>query len=104
MREFLHVDDMAAATVHVMNLDPANWQAHTRPMLSHINVSTGIDCSIRELSETIAEVTDFTVHLTFDTSKPDGTPQKTAGCIQTQIPGLDPKNYFQGTGQWDDPA
>jgi GDP-L-fucose synthase len=75
-REFLHVDDMAAATVHVMNLDPATYQAHTQPMLSHINVGTGIDCTIRELAQTIARVTGFTGRLTFDTTKPDGTPRK----------------------------
>ncbi|WP_024335050.1 GDP-L-fucose synthase [Desulfotignum balticum] len=76
MREFLHVDDMAAATVHVMNLDPATYQSHTQPMLSHINVGTGIDCTIRELAQTIARVTGFTGRLTFDTTKPDGTPRK----------------------------
>jgi len=75
-REFLHVDDMSAATVHVMNLDAATWQAHTQPMLSHINVGTGVDCTIRKLAETIARVTGFTGRLTFDTTKPDGTPRK----------------------------
>jgi GDP-L-fucose synthase len=75
-REFLHVDDMAAATVHVMNLDADTYQAHTQPMLSHINVGTGIDCTIRELAQTIAKVTGFTGRLTFDTTKPDGTPRK----------------------------
>jgi GDP-L-fucose synthase len=76
MREFLHVDDMAAATVHIMNLDSATYQAHTQPMLSHINVGTGVDCTIRELAQTIAKVTGFTGRLTFDTTKPDGTPRK----------------------------
>ncbi|UQY34087.1 GDP-L-fucose synthase [Pseudomonas fulva] len=76
MREFLHVDDMAAASVHVMNLDEATYQAHTQPMLSHINVGTGQDCTIRELAETIARVTEFQGRLTFDASKPDGTPRK----------------------------
>ena len=76
MREFLHVDDMAAASAHVMNLDAATWQAHTQPMLSHINVGTGVDCTIRELAHTIAKVTGFTGRLTFDTTKPDGTPRK----------------------------
>jgi GDP-L-fucose synthase len=76
MREFLHVDDMAAATVHVMNLDADTYQAHTQPMLSHINVGTGLDCTIRELAQTIAKVTGFTGRLTFDTTKPDGTPRK----------------------------
>lgn len=76
MREFLHVDDMAAACVHVMNLDPDSYQAQTRPMLSHINVGTGVDCTIRELAETMAGVTGFAGKLTFDTGKPDGTPRK----------------------------
>lgn len=76
MREFLHVDDMAAASVHVMNLDEAIYQANTQPMLSHINVGTGQDCTIRELAETIARVTEFQGRLAFDASKPDGTPRK----------------------------
>ncbi len=75
-REFLHVDDMAAACVHVMELDPAVYQAHTRPMLSHINVGTGQDVTIRELAETIARVTGFGGELVFDPSRPDGTPRK----------------------------
>ncbi len=75
-REFLHVDDMAAACVHVMELDDATYQAHTQPMLSHINVGTGVDCSIRELAETIARVTEYQGKLVFDSSKPDGTPRK----------------------------
>ncbi|MCC5809416.1 MAG: GDP-L-fucose synthase [Ectothiorhodospiraceae bacterium] len=76
MREFLHVDDMAAASVHVMELDAETYRAHTQPMLSHINVGTGVDCTIRELAETVARVTGFAGRLTFDTSKPDGTPRK----------------------------
>ena len=76
MREFLHVDDMAAASVYVMNLEKAIYDEHTEPMLSHINVGTGMDCAIRELAETIAKVTGFQGKLKFDTSKPDGTPRK----------------------------
>ncbi|MCQ4323111.1 NAD-dependent epimerase/dehydratase family protein, partial [Stutzerimonas stutzeri] len=75
-REFLHVDDMAAASVHVMELDDETYQAHTQPMLSHINVGTGVDCSIRELAQTIARVTEYQGELKFDSSKPDGTPRK----------------------------
>lgn len=75
-REFLHVDDMAAACVHVMGLDAAVLSAHTRPMHSHINVGTGVDCTIRELAETVAKVTGFKGRLTFDSSKLDGTPRK----------------------------
>lgn len=76
MREFLHVQDMAAASVHVMNLDSAIYETNTQPMLSHINVGTGEDCTIRELAETLAEVTGFEGKLVFDSSKPDGAPRK----------------------------
>lgn len=76
MREFLHVDDMAAASIHVMELDDETFKANTQPMLSHINVGTGIDCTIRELAETVAKVTGFTGRLEFDAAKPDGTPRK----------------------------
>lgn len=76
LREFLHVDDMAAASVFVMQLDEATYRAHTQPMLSHINVGSGVDCSIRELAETIARVTGYTGRIAFDASKPDGTPRK----------------------------
>ncbi len=76
MREFLHVDDMAAASVHVMELDSETYQAHTEPTLSHINVGTGQDCTIRELAETISKVTNFKGRLSFDSSKPDGAPRK----------------------------
>lgn len=76
MREFLHVDDMAAASIHVMELDVITFKANTQQMLSHINVGTGIDCTIRELAETVAKVTGFTGRLEFDTTKPDGTPRK----------------------------
>ncbi|XOV89459.1 MAG: GDP-L-fucose synthase family protein [Pseudomonadota bacterium] len=76
MREFLHVDDMAAASVFVMELDDQTYQSHTDSMLSHINVGTGVDCTIRELAETIARVTKFEGAVTFDTTKPDGTMRK----------------------------
>lgn len=76
MREFMHVDDMAAASVYVMNLPADAYTAHVQPMLSHINVGTGVDCSIRELAEAMAVVTNFKGKLVFDTSKPDGTPRK----------------------------
>jgi len=75
-REFLHVDDMASASVHVMELPVEVYRAHTQPMLSHINVGTGVDCTIRELAETIAKVTGFTGHLVWDHTKPDGAPRK----------------------------
>ncbi|MDW3056453.1 GDP-L-fucose synthase [Vibrio sp. 1978] len=76
MREFLYVDDMAAASIHVMELDKTTYEANTEPMLSHINVGTGIDCTIREMAETMAKVVGFEGEITFDTTKPDGTPRK----------------------------
>jgi len=76
MREFLYVDDMAAASVHVLLLDEQSYTANTEPMLSHINVGTGVDCTIRELAETMQRVVGFEGKLVFDTTKPDGTPRK----------------------------
>jgi len=76
MREFLHVNDMAAASIHVMNLPSDIYQTYTEPMLSHINVGTGEDCTIRELAETMAKVVGFEGRVVFDSSKPDGTPRK----------------------------
>lgn len=76
MREFLHVDDMAEASLFVMDLDKAIYDRETRPMLSHINVGTGRDITIRDLAETIARVTGFRGRITFDATKPDGTPRK----------------------------
>jgi GDP-L-fucose synthase len=75
-REFLHVDDMAAASVHVMNLEPEVYGTHTEPMMSHINVGTGEDVAISELAETIADVVGFRGEIRFDPTKPDGTPRK----------------------------
>ncbi|EKH6497957.1 GDP-L-fucose synthase [Providencia rettgeri] len=76
MREFLYVDDMAAASVYVMELDKKTYQENTQPMLSHINVGTGVDCTIREMAETIAKVVGFKGQIIFDSNKPDGTPRK----------------------------
>jgi len=75
-REFLYVDDMAAASVHVMQLDPAVYRAHTSEMLSHINVGFGSDVTIAELAQTVATAVGYEGSITFDTSKPDGTPRK----------------------------
>ena len=76
LREFLHVDDMARACVHIMNMSPDAHQAVTKPRLSHINVGTGKDCSIAELAGLIKEVTGYEGDIVYDTSKPDGTPRK----------------------------
>ncbi|WP_064791782.1 GDP-L-fucose synthase [Shewanella woodyi] len=76
MREFLYVEDMAAASIHVMNLELSTYGANTEPMLSHINVGTGVDCTIQELVETVARVVGYTGDIIFDVTKPDGTPRK----------------------------
>lgn len=76
MREFLCVDDMAAASIYVMELSSDVYQVNTQPMLSHINVGTGEDCTIREMAETMAKVVGFDGEIVFDSSKPDGTPRK----------------------------
>lgn len=75
-REFLYVDDMAAASVHVMNLCGDEYQQLTNPRMSHINVGTGVDCSIAKLAECMRDVVGFEGDITYDTSKPDGTPRK----------------------------
>ncbi|PPC74958.1 GDP-fucose synthetase [Pokkaliibacter plantistimulans] len=76
MREFLFVDDMAEASVFVMELADDIYTTHTRPMISHINVGTGVDCTIKELAQTIARVTGYEGMVVFDANKPDGTPRK----------------------------
>ena len=76
MREFLHVDDMAEASLFVLNLDKATYDAETEEMLSHINVGTGTDVTILEVAQIIADVVGFKGQITCDTSKPDGTMRK----------------------------
>ena len=76
MREFLYVDDMAEASLFVHNLDHAIYAENTKLMLSHINVGTGVDVTIKELAQTIKDVVGFNGELIFDTSKPDGTIRK----------------------------
>lgn len=75
-REFLYVDDMADASVHVMELERSIYDSNTTPMLSHINVGTGEDVTIREVAELISKVVGYQGDIEFDTSKPDGTPRK----------------------------
>lgn len=76
MREFLYVDDMAKASLHVHNLDKDMWEKHTQAMCSHINVGTGVDVSIKDLAETIKKIVGFKGRLVFDKTKPDGSPRK----------------------------
>ena len=90
MREFLHVDDMAAASIHVIQLDTDSYEANTKPMLSHINVGTGEDCTIRELAETMSKVVGYTGNIVFDSSKPDGTPRKLMDVSRLKALGWEP--------------
>ena len=76
MREFLYVDDMAAACVHVMNLPKASYERHTQPMLSHINVGYGSDLTIADLTRNVVDTVGYAGQIRFDASKPDGTPRK----------------------------
>ena len=75
-REFLYVDDMAAASVFVMNLPQATYQQHTQPMLSHINVGFGSDVTIAELAQAVGQTVGYQGTIEFDSSKPDGAPRK----------------------------
>jgi len=76
MREFLYIDDMAAASLFVLELDEKIYQANTKSMLSHINVGTGKDITIRETAEIMKDVVGYTGKIIFDTTKPDGAPRK----------------------------
>jgi GDP-L-fucose synthase len=76
MREFLYVDDMAAASIFVMELEKQIYDQYTEPMQSHINVGFGSDVTIKELAEMIGQTVGYQGKITFDPSKPDGTPKK----------------------------
>lgn len=91
MREFLHVDDMAAACLHVMELDIERYQSCTTPMLSHLNVGTGDDVTVRELAETIQSVVGYQGQISWDSSKPDGTPRKLMNTSKLKSLGWQPK-------------
>jgi GDP-L-fucose synthase len=90
-REFLYVDDMARACVHVMNLDQEIYDQHTEPMCSHINVGTGTDLTIQELAETIKSVVGYEGGITFDPTKPDGSPRKLMDSRRVNGLGWKPK-------------
>ena len=90
-REFLYIDDMAAASVYVMNLPKAIYAEHTQPMLSHINVGYGNDITIKELAEAIGRAVGYTGAITFDPSKPDGAPRKLMDSTRLNSLGWKPK-------------
>ena len=90
-REFLYVDDMAAASIYVMNLDKPVYDAHTEPMQSHINVGYGEDVTIRELAEAVGRSVGYKGEIVFDTTKPDGTPRKWMDSQRLNTLGWKPK-------------
>ena len=90
-REFLHVDDMAAASVHVMNLPQATYAAHTQPMLSHLNVGFGKDVTIFELAQQVAATVGYTGALELDRTKPEGAPRKLMSSTRLQSLGWRPQ-------------
>lgn len=104
MREFLYVDDMAAASLFVLNLDKKVYQSNTKPMLSHINIGTGKDITIRKLAETIKEVVGYNGKISFDSSKPDGIPRKLIDTSRLSDMGwkytVDLKEGLKTTYQW----
>ena len=104
MREFLHVDDLAAACVQVMGLGRQSWEAVTTPTQSHVNVGAGVDCTIRELAGLIAEVTAYPGDVVFDESKPDGAPRKLLDVTRISKlgwrPGISLRDGLAETYRW----
>jgi len=91
LREFLHVDDMAEASVHLLNIDRAFWNTQTEPMRNHINVGSGEDLSIADLAELIRRTVGHDCTLEFDSTKPDGTPRKLMDNSRAKSLGWEPR-------------
>lgn len=91
MREFLYVDDMASASIHVMNLDKSVYGQHTSPMLSHINVGYGVDVTIKGLAEAVSRAVGYEGSISFDPTKPDGTPKKLMDSQRLKDLGWNPR-------------
>lgn len=95
---------MAAASIFVMELDKSTYEKHTSPMLSHINVGTGVDCTIRELTETVAEVVGYSGNIVWDTTKPDGAPRKLMNVDRLKELGwqysIDLESGLKSTYEW----
>lgn len=104
MREFLHVDDLANASVHILNIDRNLYESITNPMMSHINVGTSVDFKISELAEIISDVVGFKGDLIFDTTKPDGTPRKLMDSSKIRstgwVPTIELKEGLKNTYSW----
>lgn len=94
-REFLYVDDMAAASIHVMNLPKPVYDEHTHPMLSHINVGSGVDLTIRDLAKVISKIVGYNGDIIFDVAKPDGARRKLMDSSRLNALGWHPKITLQ---------
>ena len=90
-RDFMYVDDMALASIYLMNVEKKLYEMYTSPMNSHLNVGSGMDLSIKELAENIKEVVGFKGEINFDTTKPDGTPRKFLDSERINNLGFKPK-------------
>lgn len=103
-REFLHVDDMAEASLFVMDLANEIYRAHTQPMLSHINVGWGEDIAIGDLAKLIADIIGYDGRISFDTAKPDGTPRKLMDVSRLSkmgwLPSISLRDGIRQTYQW----
>jgi GDP-L-fucose synthase len=104
MREFLHVDDMAMASIFLMNLGKEEYNSNVSDMCSHVNIGSGVDCTIKELAETIAAVTKYNGKIIFDKSMPDGAPRKLMNITRLNNLGWEPsitlEKGLQETYKW----
>jgi GDP-L-fucose synthase len=104
MREFLHVDDMADASIHIMDIDKKILESEIDPMLSHINIGTGTDITIKDVAQTIKEVVGFCGEIVFNTKMPDGTKRKLLDVSKMENldwrPVIALKDGLKGTYEW----
>jgi GDP-L-fucose synthase len=94
-REFLHVDDLALASLYIMNLSPEQYWSVATPHCSHINVGSGTDMSILELAGLISDIAGFSGQITFDSSMPDGTPRKLLDISRLRALGWQPETNLE---------
>jgi GDP-L-fucose synthase len=104
MREFLHVDDMADASIHIMDFDKKLLESEVEPMLSHINIGTGTDITIADVAQTVKEVVGFCGEIVFNTKMPDGTKRKLLDISKVENLGwkhtVTLKNGLKETYKW----